>query len=170
MPRVCPRDFVSRHFPREAAGCAEALTLGEKCLAAPQILLRALIFGRFSLLAGGDVLQSHENTSLGMGRHRQRTGVENQGPLALSRDHVIHFNGLERMTAGKHVFELPTQRSKCKGAVPDLIHWNSLCLLARDTERVVECAIARLNAEVSAQYDERLCEFAFVNGLIDRVD
>src|ERR1051326_1634120 len=113
-----------------------------------------------------------------MGRHRQRTGVENQRPLALSRDYVIHFNGLERMTAGKYVFELPTQRSKCKGAVLDLVDWNSLCRLARDTERVVEGAIARLNAEVSAQYDEgigdgvedRLGEFAFVNGLIDRVD
>src|SRR5216683_660715 len=74
----------------------------------------------------------------------------------MSRKVVIHLNGLERMSAGKHLFELRTQRGKFK-------------------EHCVEGAIARQDSLVSAQHDERignrvedrLSAFAFVDGLID---
>ena len=91
-----------------------------------------------------------------MAREGQRTGVKNQRPLTLSRKDVIHLNGLERLTAGKHPFESRTQRGKFK-------------------EHRVEGAIARLDSLVSAQHDERignrvedrLGAFALVDDLID---
>src|SRR5262249_58994022 len=91
-----------------------------------------------------------------MARHGQRTGGEHQGPFALSRKDVIHFNGLERMTAVKHLFELRTPRGKFK-------------------KHRVERAIAQQDSLVSAQHDtrisnrveDRLDAFAFVDGLID---
>src|SRR5215470_9565328 len=110
-----------------------------------------------------------------MARQRQRTGVKNQRPSTLSRKDVIHLDGLERMTAGKHLFELRTQRGKFKGAIPELIERDPLRLIARDPEHCVEGAITRLDPLVSAQHDEgigdrvedRLGAFAFVDGLID---
>src|SRR5712691_6497450 len=91
-----------------------------------------------------------------MARQRQETGVENQRPLTLSRKDVIYLNGLERTTAGKHRFELRTQRGEFQ-------------------EQCVEGAIARMDSLISAQHDERignsvedrLSAFAFVNDLID---
>src|SRR6266571_5145200 len=91
-----------------------------------------------------------------MAHQRQGTGVKNQRPSTLSRKDVIHHNGLERMTAGKHLFELRTQRGKLK-------------------EHCVEGAIAQLDSLVSVQHDERignrvedrLGAFAFVDDLID---
>ena len=91
-----------------------------------------------------------------MARQSQGTGVENQRPLTLSRKDVIHLNGLERTTAGKHPFELRTQRGQFQ-------------------EQCVEGAIARLDSLVSAQHDDRignrvedrLSAFALVDDLID---
>src|SRR6267142_2711208 len=91
-----------------------------------------------------------------MAWHRQRTGVENQRPSTLSGKDVINLNGLERMTAGEHLFELRTERRKFK-------------------EHCVERAIARQDSLVSAQHDERIVNrvedrlgaFAFVDRLID---
>src|SRR5712691_7559111 len=91
-----------------------------------------------------------------MARQSQETGVENQRPLTLSRKDVIYLNGLERTTAGKHRFELRTQRGEFQ-------------------EQRVEGAIARLDSLVSVQHDERignrvedrLGAFAFVDDLID---
>src|SRR3989454_10515263 len=84
-----------------------------------------------------DVLESHQRPALGMARQRQGTGGKNQGPLTLSRKRVIHFNGLEPMTAGKQLFELRPQRGKLK-------------------EHCVEGAIARLDSLVGVQHDERI--------------
>src|SRR6266851_4956241 len=89
-----------------------------------------------------------------MARQRQRTGVKNQRPLTLPRKDVIHLNGLERMSAGKHLFELRMQRGKFQ-------------------EHFVEGAIARQDSLVSAQHDERISNrveyrlgaFAFVDDL-----
>src|SRR6516225_9411248 len=88
---------------------------------------------------------------------------------------MIHLKGLERMTAGKHFFELLTQRGKLKSAIPDFVEWDPLRLIARDPEHCVEGAIARLDSLVSAQHDERIGDrvedrlgaFALVDGLID---
>ena len=55
---------------------------------------------------------------------------------------MIHFNGLERMTAGKHFFELSTQHGKFKRAVREFIERNPLRLVARNSEHCVEGAIA----------------------------
>src|SRR6266566_7950589 len=91
-----------------------------------------------------------------MARQSQGTGVENQRPLTLPRKDVIHLNGLERTTAGKHRFELRTQRGEFQ-------------------KQCVEGAIARMDSLISAQHDERigdsienrLSAFAFVDHLID---
>ncbi len=110
-----------------------------------------------------------------MARQRQRTGVENQRPLPPSGEDVVHLDGLERMAAGKQLFELRTQRGKLKGAVPELIERDPLRRIARHPEHCVEGAIARLDPLVRAQHDEgigdrvedRLGAFAFVDRLID---
>ena len=86
-----PRDFVGRHLPTKAARYAEALTFGEKCLAATQLLLRTQILGRFSLFARRDVLERHQNPAFGMARERQRTGVKNERPWTLSRKDEIRL-------------------------------------------------------------------------------
>src|SRR5262249_18301524 len=90
-----------------------------------------------------------------MARQSQLTGLKTQRPLTLSRKDVIHLNGLEVMTAGKHLCELRSQRGKFK-------------------EHRVEGAITPLDSLVSAQHDEwignrvedRLAAGAFVHGLI----
>src|SRR5262249_9937571 len=74
----------------------------------------------------------------------------------LSRKDVIHLNALVRMTAGNYLAELCTQRRKFK-------------------EHRVEGAIARLDAVIGAQHDQRignrvedrLGAFALVDDLID---
>ena len=108
------------------------MTFGEKCLAATQLLLRTQILGRFSLFARRDVLERHQNPAFGMARERQRTGVKNERPWTLSRKDEIRLNGLERMTAGKHLFELRTQQGQFKGAAPEIVEGDSLRLIARD--------------------------------------
>ena len=82
--------------------------------------------------------------------------MKRQRPSTLSREDLMHFNGLERTTPGKHVVEFRTQRGKFK-------------------EHRVEGAIAGVDSLVSAQHDERignrvedaLGAFALVDDLID---
>src|SRR6516162_5623076 len=91
-----------------------------------------------------------------MARHYQGMGVKNQRSLTLSRKDVIQLDGLERLTAGKRLCELRTQRSKFE-------------------EHGVESAIARQDSMISAQHDawirnrveDRLGAFALVDGLIE---
>src|SRR5215469_4775682 len=91
-----------------------------------------------------------------MARQSQRTSVENQRPLTLSRKDLIYLNGLERTTVGQHRFELHTQRGEFE-------------------EQCVEGAIARLDSLISAQHDDRISNsvedrlgaFVFVDHLID---
>src|SRR5205807_2564217 len=96
-----------------------------------------------------------QNPALGMSRERQGTGVKNQRPWTFARKDEIRLNGLERMTAGKHFFELRTQRGQFKGATPEIVEWNPLRLIAREPEHCIEGAIARLDPLVSAQHRER---------------
>src|SRR5262245_60820652 len=91
-----------------------------------------------------------------MARERQRMGVKNERTLTLGSRDVIHLDGLERMIAGEQLFELLTQRGKLKGAIPELVEWGPLRIIARDLEHCVEGAIARLDPLVSAQHDERI--------------
>jgi hypothetical protein len=83
-------------------------------------------------------------------------GVENQPSATLSRNDLIHLNGVESTAAGKHPFESRTQRGKF-------------------IEHRVEGAIAGLDSLVSAEHDERirnrvedrLGAFALIDDLID---
>src|SRR6202045_1892339 len=47
-----PGDFVGRHPPGKAADPAEMLALGQKCLAAAQVLLRPLALGDVAQVTG----------------------------------------------------------------------------------------------------------------------
>ena len=81
-----------------------------------------------------------------MARQRQRACVNTQGPLTLSRKDVIHLKGLERMTAGKHLFELRMQRGKfqehfVEGAIADKIRWSALST-TRGSATVLSIALA----------------------------
>src|SRR5262245_10570394 len=80
-----------------------------------------------------------------MARQRQRMGVENQLSATLSRKDLIHLNGVESPSAGKHPFESRTQRGKFK-------------------EHRVERPIAGLDSLVSAEHDQRIR-----NGVEDRL-
>ena len=94
--------------------------------------------------------------------------------MTLGRNDVIHFNGPERVAAGKRLCELLAQACKFKGAIPESVKWDPLRLIARDPEQCVESTIARLDSLVSVQHDERISDrvedrlraFAFVNCLI----
>lgn len=82
--------------------------------------------------------------------------MNTQRSLPLSREVVIHLNGLEGMTAGKRLFELRTQPGKFQ-------------------EHFVESAIATVDPLIAVEHDEGignrvedgLGAFALVDGLID---
>src|SRR5262249_42866985 len=72
-----------------------------------------------------------------------------------------------------HLFEARVEECTYKGAVPELRERHPLRLIAGESEHRVEGAIARLDALVSAQHDERISDcvedrlraFTFIDGL-----
>src|SRR5579871_496120 len=129
----------------------------------------------FGLFAHRDVLETHQNPALRATGERQGMGIKNKRSFTLYRKDMIHLNGLERTTVGKHLCELHTQLPKFKSALPEFVEWYPLRLVARDPELCVKGPISRLNPLVCAQHDERFGDrvedrlggFAFVDSLID---